>query len=355
MKKILMVMLSAVLVFAACSSGSTGDKKCGEDDKLIYLITDIGGIDDKSFNEGTYNGVEKYVEDTEGTCSDYITSEKESDYKQNLEVAIDKKPELIIAAGFLFEDSMRKVAQANPEQQFLLVDSPVSDMETGEQLPNVASALFAEEQGSYLAGVAAASKAKADGYDTVGFVGGMELDLIIKFEVGFIAGVKSVDPDMKVEVAYVGDFKDTSLGKATANKLYSQGAYIIYHAAGGAGNGVIKEAQERYEEFEAGNVEDKVWVIGVDKDQYDAGIVEGTDHSVVLTSMVKRVDTAAYEVSKATLDGNPHGGEVLIFNMENEGVGIPEKNPNLDDSIIEVVEAAKAAIIDGSVVVPTTR
>ncbi len=357
MKKVLMLMLSSVLVFAACSSGSTGDSECGSDDKSIYLITDIGGIDDKSFNEGTYNGVERYVEDNDGVCSDYITSEKESDYKQNLTIATDKNPDLVVAAGFLFEDSIREVALANPEQQYLLIDSPVFDEETGEQVSNITSALFAEEQGSYLAGVAAASKAKADGYDTVGFIGGMELELIIKFEVGFIAGVKSVDPDMKVEVTYVGDFKDTSLGKAAAEKLYNQGAYIIYHAAGGAGNGVIKEAQDRYADYEDGKADDYVWVIGVDKDQYEAGMVEGTDHSVVLTSMVKRVDVASYEVSEKTLAGNPQGGSIIVYDMANDGVGIPEVNPNLDDSpeILEAVAAAKEAIISGEIVVPTKR
>lgn len=357
MKKIYALLLVSLLIVSACSSssGSKGADKC-EDSDLVYLVTDLGGIDDKSFNEGTYNGLERYAEDNENVCAKYITSEKESDYVPNLTVATDENPELVVAAGFLFGDAIRAVAMDNPEQQYLLIDSPVSVSEDNpEQVENVTSALFAEEQGSYLVGVAAATKAKAEGYDTVGFIGGMEFELIIKFETGFIAGVKSVDPDMKVLVDYTGDFGDTSLGKASANKMYNQGAYIIYHAAGGAGNGVISEAQDRYAAYKDGSADEFVWVIGVDKDQYDAGMIDKYDHSVVLTSMLKRVDVAAYDVSKNTLDGNPSGGEILTYDVFNDGVGIPEDNPNLSDAELEAVNTAKQAILDKEITVPKTR
>lgn len=352
MKKFLSMLFAFTLVFSACTSSSDKEEANCENG-TIYMVTDMGGINDKSFNESTYRGVTELVEEKDGVCSDYITSSKEADYKPNLTVAADKKPALVIAAGFLFEDAMREVADANPEQQFLLVDSPVGV--DGTQVENVTSALFAEEQGSYLVGVAAAEKAKAEGYNKVGFIGGMEFDLIIKFEVGYRAGVASVDPEMEVLVEYVGDFNDTSLGKATANKMYNSGAYIIYHAAGNSGNGVIKEAQERYLNFKDGKADDLVWVIGVDMDQYHIGLIEGEDHSVVLTSMLKRVDVASKEISKMALDGTLEGGKIVVYDLENMGVGIPDENPNLDASIVSAVDAATKDILNGAVVVPKTR
>ncbi len=356
MKKLLVSMLAFVLVFAACSSSTdTGDDEQNAcDNGTIYMVTDTGGIDDRSFNQGTWEGIEAVEEDSDGVCGKFVMSEKDADYIPNLTTVTNENPDLVIAAGFLFEDAMTQVATDNPDQQYLLIDAVVQD-EDGEQLPNVTSALFAEHEGSYLAGVAAALQAQADGFDKVGFVGGLELDLIIKFEVGFKAGVESVDPDMEVLVEYTGSFTDAAAGKVSADKLYNSGAYIIYHAAGNSGNGVIKSALEIYDAFEAGSADNEVWVIGVDRDQYEDGMTSSGDHSVILTSMVKKVGTASYDVSQKTLAGNPQGGGILIYDLENDGVGIPEENPNLDDEIVSKVEEAKEMVVSGEVEVPEER
>jgi basic membrane protein A len=241
--------------------------------------------------------------------------------------------------GFLFEDSLIEAAANYPEQQFLILDMVVD-------ADNVASAVFAEHEGSFLVGVAAALKAQAAGEDTVGFIGGMDFGLIQKFEAGFEAGVWAVDPTMTVLVDYAGSFTDAQIGQTLAAKQFDAGAYVIFHAAGGTGNGLISEAKDRRL---AG---DDVWAIGVDKDQYDDGIYEGTN-SAVLTSMMKRVDVAAYLVSVDTYEGNFPGGEILTFDLSNDGVGIPESNPNLSAAIVSEVADYKAGILDGTYTVPT--
>lgn len=288
----------------------------------IGLVTDVGGIDDKSFNQGTWEGIERFANET-GSETKYLQSENDADYIPNLSAFSDEELDLIVAPGFLFEDSLKEVSTNFADQKYLIIDTVVD-------APNVASAVFAEEQGSFLVGVAAALKTQEAGKNIVGFIGGMDFDLIQKFEAGFEAGVKAVNPDIQVLVEYAGSFADAQKAQTLAAKMYDQGAYVIYHAAGASGNGLIKEAKDRVT-----NGQD-VWAIGVDKDQYDDGIYEG-DKSVILTSMMKRVDVAAYEVSKQTALGKFPGGEVLVFTLDNNGVGIPAKNPNLSDDIVSKV------------------
>ncbi len=345
MKKILLSLVALLLITTACSSSSNDETSCTSDQDQIYFITDQGGIDDKSFNQSTWEGVLRAVEGTEA-CGKYLTSETDADYLPNLNSATAVNPELVIAAGFLLEKPIIEVAKTNTEQQYLYIDGLAE--ENGVQLPNVVSAQFKEHEGSFLVGVAAAEKAKADGYTAVGFIGGMEGDLITKFEVGYIAGVHSVDPEMTVFVSYVGDFSSADIAKIEAEKMYSDGAYVIYHASGGAGNGLIAAAKEKHQDGET------VWVIGVDRDQYDDGLMDDGS-SVMLTSMVKRVDVVADEMSTKALNGEYYGGEVLIFGLENEGVGIPAENPNLSPEIVASVEAAKQSILSGEIEVPFTK
>ena len=307
-------------------------------DFTVGLVTDVGGIDDKSFNQGTWEGIVRFAEDT-GVATKYLQSESDADYIPNLSTFSDEELDIIIAPGFLFADAMAEVAGNFPDQKYLIIDSTVD-------APNVASAVFAEEQGSFLVGVAAALKAEEAGKDTVGFIGGMEFDLIWRFEAGFEAGVAAVDPTMTVLVEYANSFADTQIGQTIAEKMYGEGAYIIYHAAGGTGNGMIKAAKDRRL-----NGED-VWAIGVDKDQYPDGIYEG-DQSAVLTSMMKRVDVAAYNVAEMALNGTFPGGQTLLFDLNNSGVGIPDENPNLSDEIVAKVAEYEQKVLSGEIVVPT--
>lgn len=304
----------------------------------VGLVTDVGGIDDKSFNQGTWEGIQRFSEET-GSEVQYLQSENDADYIPNLSAFSDEELDLIVAPGFLFVDAMKEVSANFPDQKYLIIDDVVDS-------PNVASAVFSAEQGSFLVGVAAALKAQEAGKDNVGFLGGMDFELIQNFEAGFEAGVKAVDPNMTVQVEYAGSFADAQKGQTLAAKMYDAGAYVVYHAAGATGNGMIKEAKDR-----ATNGQD-VWAIGVDKDQYADGIYEG-EKSVILTSMMKRVDVAAYDVAKMTQEGQFPGGQKLVFTLENGGVGMPESNPNLSDDITAKVKEYEAKVVSGEITVPT--
>ncbi len=332
---LMLVMMLAVGLLAGC--GQSGNE--GSDFKVGF-VTDTGGIDDRSFNQGTWEGIVQYAKDnnwTEGKEYKYIQSNEEADYIPNLSAFGDESYNVVVAAGFLFEESMKEVAPQYPETNFAIIDAVVEQ-------PNVASVMFAEEQGSFLVGVAAAKATKSG---KVGFVGGMDFPLIRKFHAGFVAGVEAVDPSIEVVAQYAGDFGNPSIGQQIASTMYEQGVDVIYHAAGGTGNGVINEAKNRVENGET------VWVIGVDKDQYEDGkLADGS--SVVLTSMMKRVDVAAYSVIEAAQNGEFPGGEVTTLTLADDGVGIPEENPNLSEDIVNTINEYKEKIINGEIEVPST-
>lgn len=306
----------------------------------VSLITDTGGIDDRSFNQGTWEGVQKFSKLT-GAKINYTQSNSDADYIPNLSTASEDQHNLIIATGFLFFDSITEVSKAFADQHYLLIDSVV-------EAPNVASAVFAEEQGSFLVGVAAAQSAKEAGKNIVGFIGGGDFDLIQKFEAGYEAGVHAVDPNMEVKIEYVGDFSNAGKAQVLAKKMYDEGAHVIYHAAGGAGNGLFKEATDRRL---AGQ---EVWVIGVDRDQYEVGIYDKeAGKSSTLTSMVKRVDVASFTTAMMSLKGEFPGGQVLVFDMKNGGIDIPAENPNMSEESIKLVNEMKEKVKSGELEVPT--
>jgi basic membrane protein A len=338
MKKVIVFMLMMTLVLTLAACGNTDEN---EVTFQIGLVTDVGGIDDKSFNQGTWEGILKFAEDYDLPEDNYryLQSASDADYLPNISAFSDEELDLIVMPGFLFEASLIEAAGIYTDQKYLIIDMVVAG-------DNVASAVFAENEGSFLAGVAAALKAQEAGKDTVGFIGGMDFDLIQKFEAGFEAGVWAVDPTMTVLVDYAGSFTDAQIGQTLAAKQFDDGAYVIFHAAGGTGNGLIKEAKDRQAAGE------EVWAIGVDKDQYADGIYEGTS-SAVLTSMMKRVDVAAYNVAKDTMEGNFPGGQVLVFDLTNDGVGLPLENPNLSAAIIASVAEYKAGLLDGTYTAPT--
>ncbi|MGL5978045.1 MAG: BMP family lipoprotein [Erysipelotrichaceae bacterium] len=328
MKKLLKVAMVGVLatsLVAGCSSNGGTSEDCKV---TVGLVTDLGGIDDKSFNEGTWNGVLNYMSDNgmdAKTCAAYAQSNVEADYIPNLSQFADDQKDIVMAPGFLFETALGEVAASYPDQKFLIIDSVID-------APNVASATFAEHEGSFLVGVAAGLVAKEAGQTKLGFIGGMDFALINRFEAGFIAGVLEVLPEAEIAVEYANDFGKPEVGKTLAKKLYDNGAYIIFHAAGGTGNGMIEEAKARREAGE------DVWAIGVDSDQYEAGMMaDGT--SAVLTSMMKRVDTAAYKTAEAVANGTFEGGVTTVYDFSNDGVGAElTKGRNLSDDVIATVE-----------------
>ncbi len=307
------------------------------------MVTDVGGVDDRSFNESAWAGLTMFGEDYPDVEVDYIQSSDASDYAPNLNRLAREGTDLSFAIGFLMLDDIRTVAEQSPDQNFALVDDVVRD-ENDELVENIANLTFAEHEGSFLVGVVAAMHTETD---HIGFIGGVESPLIKKFESGFKAGVKYVNPDIEISVQYAQDFNDASRGQQIADTMYGNGADIIYHAAGGTGNGLFTEAIDRAQNGE------NVWAIGVDQDQ---ALTEGewAEGNVILTSMVKRVDQAVYQVAEDTMNGNFPGGEILEFGLEDDGVGIAETRDNVSEEAIEAVEEYEAMILNGEIEVPQT-
>ena len=270
-----LTQLSAVAVFAAlaltaCGSDSEDDggtttdskdvcKTAKGDGPKIGLAYDVGGRGDQSFNDSAYAGLEKAVNEFSATCveGEATDGEAESAREDRLRQMADGGATAVIGVGFAYSESINKVAPDYPDVNFAVVDGFDPDKDVNK---NVAYLGFAEEQGSFLVGVAAAQKTKSG---TVGFVGGVNNDLIKKFEAGYAAGAKAAKPDIKVLVSYIQEsdlkgFADPAGGKSAATGQFDKGADVVYHASGASGSGVFDAA------VDAG---DGKWAIGVDSDQ----------------------------------------------------------------------------------------
>lgn len=303
------------------------------------LVTDTGGINDFSFNQMTWQGIDRFAKDNgiDPYRTAYIEPNTQDDVYKNMITLVNEGSDIIVAPGFLMNEAVNNLSELYPEQKILLLDSIVDR-------PNVCSAVFAEEEGSFLVGVAAGLKARELKSNKVAFVGGMDFPLIRKFEAGFEAGVKAVNPQSEILVGYAESFSDFNKGQQIAKELYDNGVSVIYHASGGVGVGMIDEAKSR-----AMNG-DKVYVIGVDIDSYDMGIYEN-GKSVILTSMVKNLDEAVYQTLDQLKNGQFQGG-IVEFDLLRNGVGIPKNNPNLSAEDIKIIQDYKAKIISGEIVVP---
>ena len=331
------------------------DDEAMEDDEAmadsfnVGLSYDIGGRGDQSFNDSAAAGIEAAESEFGITFSEAEPNADGSNRAELLQLQADQSA-LVIGVGFLFADDVKAVAAENPDVNFAVVDDAMLDFDNGA-VPwgdNIAGMTFAEEQGSYLVGVAAALKTETN---TVGFIGGVSgFGLIEKFEAGFAAGVASVDPEIEIIAQYITEFPDfdgfnaPDRAQEIATAMYDQDADIIYHAAGGAGAGLFEAAKATSESSGT-----KVWGIGVDSDQYNT--VSPEVQQYVLTSMLKRVDTSVLEIIRTQADGNFVAGNV-VYDLSVDGVGYSTSGGFVDD-IVDELEAAKADVISGAVVVPT--
>jgi basic membrane protein A len=328
------VIFAVLAAVAGCGSGSPEEGRAGGRLR-VGMVFDVGGKGDKSFNDSAYRGMLHAASDF---GIDYTEFEpgQDADRETGLRKLAQAGYDVIIGVGFLFSDAIKKVAIDYPEVKFACVDY---DVRPGEDLPpNLAGLRFREEEGSFLVGILAAMYSETG---RIGFVGGMDIPLIHKFEAGYISGAEYADPGVSVTVAYAGSspqaFADPARGKELALLQYGRGVDVIYHASGSTGNGVIEAAREsgRY-------------AIGVDSNQnYMA-----PGH--VLTSMIKRVDNSVYMTIKAVIEGEFQGG-VREFGLADDGVGyaVDEHNESMiSDEMVAAVEEAKAAIVAGEIVVP---
>jgi basic membrane protein A len=309
----------------------------------VGVVFDVGGRGDKSFNDGAYVGGLRAELDL-GASVRFIEPGDGSDRESGLRLLAAEGMDLVIGVGFIFTDDLTQLARDYPNTAFAGIDFAVSTDQNGNPIPpppNVAALKFREEQGSYLVGALAALESKTK---KVGFVGGMDSPLIQKFEVGYRAGVKKVCPQCTVLVGYAGvtpeAFRNPGKGKELALSQYGQGVDIIYHASGSTGLGVFEAARQ------TGHL-----AIGVDADQYSEA------PGYVLTSMVKRVDEAVFDVIKMVKEHRFKGG-IYQLGLAQNGVGYVYDAGNralIPDSVRARVEALKQQIVEGQITVPSTR
>lgn len=309
-------------------------------DLSVAMVTDEGGVNDQSFNQSAWEGLQQ-AEDELGVSVSYQESQQEADFAPNFETVIDAENDLVWGIGYKLASAGYEAALANPDVKFGLVDQSFDgDTEAfPEGTPeNMIGVVFKAEQPSFLVGYIAGRMTETD---KVGFVGGIEGDVIWGFDYGYQAGVQYAADELEKEIEvvsqYADSFGDAAKGKSIATNMYQQGMDIVFHAAGGVGDGVIEAAKEQ----------DK-WVIGVDRDQnYMA-----PDH--VLTSAMKRVDVGVYNVTKDLKEGNYKGGQTVVYGLEDGGaVDIaPTSDKNVPAEILEKIEEIKQLIIDGEIEVP---
>lgn len=296
------------------------------------MVTDQGGVNDKSFNQSSFEGLTEY-QDAGKITFDYIESHKESDYQPNLESALDSQSDIIFTIGYALFTATDEAANTNPDQNYAIVDNANVN---GQK--NLVGIRFADHQNSFLVGYVAGMKTETN---NVGFVGGMESEIIDRFEYGFKAGVQHAarekGQEIEVQVQYANSYSDQAAGKNIANQMYQNGADVIFHASGGTGIGVIEAAKEN----------DK-YVIGVDRDQKD----EAPDH--MLASTIKGVGKAVQLICDQYMEGKFPGGETVSFSLaDGEACTIAYADNDLvAKEVKDTVEEIRQQIIDGKIEVP---
>lgn len=339
---VLLVTLMAVTMLAGCAGGGAKFK--------VGMVTDAGTIDDKSFNQGTWEGVVKAANEL-NIESNYIkpAGTTEADYLKEIGNLYDAGFKLIVAPGYKFETAIFQAQDKYKDAKFVIIDgSPHAGDYNVVVGKNTVSIFFAEEQSGFLVGVAAALQLKEG---AVGFIGGMKVPAVQKFNWGFQQGLTYANTNFgtkmtidKENVIYQGSFDNVAAGQQLAAQMYDKGVKAIFAAAGGVGIGAINEAKTR---ASAGN---EAWIIGVDVDQYSEGIY-ADGKSVILTSAMKRIDQASYDMVMAEKDGKFPGGQILTLNAKNDGVAIPAENPNLDDEVEKQVAQVLNDIKNGKITV----
>ncbi|WP_339063186.1 BMP family ABC transporter substrate-binding protein [Tepidibacillus marianensis] len=296
----------------------------------VAMVTDTGGVNDQSFNQSAWEGLQRAEKELNIKAS-YQESKQDADYKPNMETLLDAGNDLIWGIGFKMGDTIESEAKTNPDQKYAIIDFAYPTTPK-----NVVGVVFKAEESSFLVGYIAGKMTKTG---KVGFVGGIESNVIDGFDYGFQAGVKTANPNVKVLRQYAESFGDAAKGKSIATKMYQDGADIVFHAAGGTGDGVIAAAKEQNK-----------FAIGVDRDQNSLA----PDN--VITSAMKRVDNGVYDVVKQLKDGKFPGGTTVVLGLKEGGVDIaPTSNKHVPADILKEVDGLKQKIINGEIKVPNNK
>jgi basic membrane protein A len=344
MKKLLSLVLALVMVGAVLSG--CGPKKASG--FKVGMVTDSGTIDDKSFNQGTWEGVLKAGKDF-GLDTKYLkpTGTTEADYTKEIGNLYDAGYKFVVCPGFKFSTAIYAAQNKYADGKFVIIDAAPADAKGNSVVgKNTVAVFFSEHESGFAAGVAAAVQLKTGDF---GFIGGMEIPAVQKYNWGFQQGVQYANKNfgtnvtMKAEnVVYQGSFDNVAAGQQIAASMYDKGVNCIFAAAGGVGVGAINEAKAR---AKAGK---QVWLVGVDVDQYADGVYDGTK-SAILTSAMKKIDQATYDIIKNETEGKFPGGQTLTFDAKNGGIGIPDKNPNLTDDTTNKVKDVLNKIKSGDI------
>lgn len=294
----------------------------------IGMVTDVGGVNDGSFNQSAWEGLQRAAENF-GCEVKYIESKGDADFVPNIESFLDEDYDLIICTGYVMADAVRDAAELNPDQKFAIVDDA-----SNADLDNVTCMMFEQEQASYLVGLAAGYTTESN---VVGFVVGQANETMNSFGYGYCAGVLDANPDATILQYNANSFGDASAGKTAVNTMVTKGADVVFHAAGGTGLCVIDGCKEN-----------GIWAIGVDSDQSPLA------PETILTSALKRVDNACYDATKKAILGTLEGG-VATYDLAAGGVDIAPTTDNLSKDVLEKIEDAKKDIIAGDLVVPKNQ
>ncbi len=328
--------VAALVGLAGCggsSSDSGSDSSATSSSYKIEMVTDTGGVSDQSFNQSSWEGLQQLQQDKGWTVS-YLESRQESDYKTNLDKAVDDGANLVWGIGFAMADAVESCAQTNPDVQFAIIDNGYDDPSA-----NLTGVMFRAQEPSFLVGYIAARVSTSG---KVGFVGGISSNIISQFEWGYKAGVayanKKEGLNVQVTSQYAESFSDAAKGKSIAQKMLSNGCDVVFHAAGGCGTGVIEAAKE------AGK-----YAIGVDRDQ----AYLAPDN--VLTSALKLVNKAIIEVSEGLQSGEDKGGANVELGLKEDAVGIPEDHHLFSDEIYDKAISFEDLIKDGTITPPATE
>lgn len=355
-KKFFTHVLSGILslsLLVGCGSNTTTPETTSKFDRIdtdlkVGMVIGSGTIDDRSFNQGSWEGITATVEN-----SKYVipAGETESDYLVSIGNLIDAGYNFIVTPGYYFESAIFEAQTRYPDTHFVILDGAPVDKDGNTVIAeNTASIYFAEHEAGFIAGVAAAVELKEGDF---GFIGGMQIPAVVRFEAGFTQGIEYANTHLgtqvtldQTNVVYQGTFGDKAAGQQIAAQMYDRGVKVIFTAAGGTGMGAITEAKSRASQGE------EAWVIGVDSDQYVDGIYdEATNASVILTSAIKYVDQAAHDMIVSEVEENFPGGLSITFTIANDGVGLPAENPNLSENTVETVNKVYNEIKNGDIVV----
>ena len=331
-KIITVTMITSLLTvsLSGCSNNKNNnatDNSGNNKEYTISMITDVAGVNDHSFNQSAWEGLQKAEKDL-GVKVKYLESKQDSDYSTNVETLVDEGTDLIIGVGSKLAPTIEQAAKDYPEQKFVIVD------ETYENIPdNVEAILFNAEQSAYLVGLIAGKMTQSN---NVGFIGGIDMSVINTFKYGYMSGVKTANFNCEIQSQYANSFSDQAKGKAIANQMMSNGADVIFIAGGDVGTGAIEAIKEANK-----------YAIGVDRDQNDLA----PDN--VITSAIKRVDIGVYETVKSFIEGKFEGGSEKIYGLKEGAVGIADTTSKLvPQNILDYVDEETKKLESGEIVVP---